>query len=114
MGAPVTRAVTFKLQPRRQTTGLRNRGGFFFPEPTRDERPESQLLRRGSYGNIRVDARENLATPGKRWISRQGPVASISPGGASFRAARNSAGARERYSDNRRRCDHRDCRALLG
>src|SRR5712691_4568481 len=48
MGAPVTRAVTFKLQPRRQTTGLRNRGGFFFPEPTRDERPESQLFHVGA------------------------------------------------------------------
>jgi 3-deoxy-7-phosphoheptulonate synthase len=33
MGAPVARAVTFKLQPRKQTSGLRNRGGFFFPEP---------------------------------------------------------------------------------
>src|SRR5712664_4458002 len=33
MGAPVTRAVTFKLQTRKQTTGLRNRGGFFFTEP---------------------------------------------------------------------------------
>src|SRR5882762_9039053 len=114
MGAPVTRAVTFKLQPRRQTKGLRNRGGFFFPEPTRNERPDSQTSRRGSYGIIRVGAHEDLATSWKWWICRQGSIASVSPGGASFRAACNSSGARDRHRDHWRRCNHGDRGAVLG
>src|SRR6266446_6833060 len=114
MGAPVARAVTFKLQPRRQTTGLRNRGGFFFPEPTRDERPECQLSRRGSHGNIRVDTHEDLATSWKWWICREGSVASISSGGASLSTASDAAGARDRYRDHWRCCNHNDRRTLLG
>src|ERR1700716_75925 len=114
MGAPVARAVTFKLQPRKQTSGLRNRGGFFFPEPPENERPDSQLSRRGSHGNIRVDARENLATSGQWWIFRQGAVASISSGRASVSRASDAASACERYSDNRRDCNHGDRGALLG